>query len=59
MNTDLYNIRHIWQHELCGCGCTAGFNSGCLAFTVTSHFNKQPLMNLHSYRKPSVMITGM
>lgn len=52
MNTDLYNIRHIWQHELCGCGCTAGFNSGCLAFTVT-------LMNLHSYRKPSVMITGM
>lgn len=59
MNTDLYKIRCVWQSELCACVCTAGSTVACLAFTVTSHFNKQPLMNLKSSRKASVVITGM
>lgn len=56
---NLYNRRGVWHSNLRARVCAAGSTVACLAFTVTSHFDKQALMHLQSYGKRSAVITGM
>lgn len=56
MNTHLYKI-HLCGSLNCVLVCTAGSTVACLAFTVTFHFNKQPLNEFTAENLS--LITGM
>lgn len=59
MNTDLYKIRCVWQSELCACVCVQQAQRWLVWHLKQLLVSTQLLMNLQSYRKPSIVITGM